>query len=139
MTDITREEVLANRKRWVEFLQKPGRKKAEGLLDMGDGGRCCLGHGCYALGIKRMPSPLSDGVFYYEGQADAAPASFRKMVGLIGGYGELADGGMALAEMNDKTDMTPQQIGAWIEARITGDAPDSPFLPLSNYLEGNNQ
>lgn len=125
-----REDVLEARMKWVKFLQEPGRKKAEEQLDAGGGSRCCLGHGCFALGVKRVRTRSG---FEYDGADQVAPESFIKMVGLYSEDGKLMGHPGSLAGMNDGTDMTPQQIGAWIEARITGEETDSPFRPLSGY------
>lgn len=127
-----REDVLEARMKWVKFLQKPGRKKATGNLDDGGGERCCLGHGCFVMGIARSRC-VTDGGFKYDGEDQTAPESFIGLVGLHSEDGELTNGSSSLVLMNDGPDMTPQEIGAWIEARITGEEPDSPFKPLSGY------
>lgn len=134
---MTREEILANRMKWVKFLKQPKRKKAIGVLDSGGGHRCCLGHGCYVLGVERRPNPFVTNAFLYgEDFADTlAPDEFVEMVGLYDEEGHPLDTGPSLAARNDSTKMTPQQIGAWIEERITGEQPDSPFKPLSSYPE----
>ena len=132
---LTRSEVRANRLKWAEFLMEPERKKAVGRLDVGDGSRCCLGHGCFVLGI---PSKVyKDGVCY-DNLGKTAPSSFVNMVGLRNGEGSSLIGiGIqnSLAGLNDDTNATPQEIGKFLLDCIEG-GDGTPFLPLSDFPTG---
>lgn len=118
MKTYTDEQILENRKTWIEFLKRPETKKYKEQLESRDGSeaRCCLGHGCFALGIKRTVDEI--GVVRYDGEREYAPESFMDMVGLNTRYGGF--GGTSLATINDRTDKTPQEIGAMLESMIMG-------------------
>jgi len=136
METLTREEILANRRKWINFLKGPKRKKAIECLDIGNGRRCCLGHGAYILGIKRRKCPRG-----YEYQEPDGPWEiaisdvFRDLVGLKTSDGDFRDENgemISLSELNDRTDATPQQIGHFLESVIEG-GKYSPFRPLTGY------
>lgn len=117
MSKYSWNEVLENREKWLAFLEKKGRKKAAGHLDIGGGQRCCLGHACYILGISRK----WEGHDYdYDGSVGYAPESLVEKIGLTDRYGSIKDSyddpKRALADMNDQTDMSPQDIAAFIRA-----------------------
>lgn len=44
---LTWEQVLENRRIWIDYLAEPDRKKATSVLDLGNEERCCLGHACF--------------------------------------------------------------------------------------------
>ena len=133
MTKYTREEILANRQKWIDFLLEPERKKATGFLDLGDGFRCCLGHGCHILGVKNHKfgnkTAYGDNV-----EGSVAPPEFIEMVGLYDEVGLIGggDGYENLAEMNDEENTTPQEIGQFLLDRIEGGL-ETPFKSLSKY------
>ena len=158
---ITREEVRQNRIKWANFLLNKKRKKATGVLDQGDGARCCLGHGAYCLSeIKKRKN--NDGLWFYgEEMADSvAPKEMVEMLGLWSPDGEIRhssyhfilknlietvdindedfDFGVTtydcLAELNDSSGATPQQIGEFLMAVIDG-GDETPFKPLGDYPE----
>ena len=137
---MKRQEILENRKKWVEFLKSPEIKKTTGMLENIDQSRCCLGHGCYALGIERE---VTNGVIFYEEEDIFAPEVFIEKVGLRGVEGKLKnpyntekrDDINSLVELNDETSYSPQQIGEFIEQNITGEEENSPFKPLKDYDE----
>jgi hypothetical protein len=143
----TDEQVLANRRKWIEFLRQPGRQKARSFLDVGHGARCCLGHGCYALGIARKRTP--EGFAYGEVQdEEMAPAEFVQAVGLWDRAGSSDDGYLQilrvgadgplvyrLTGLNDDTDWTPRQIGDYLESVVLG-GDRTPFRPISLEREG---
>ena len=142
---MNRSQILENRKTWIKKLKDPNSKKAtERLEDLRVEGLCCLGHGCVALGLKReLLRDNSCVVLYGEEEEDmCAPSTFVKMVGLwncVGAavYGDLVFRGLkfhSLADINDSTDATPQEIGRYLESVIEG-GDDSPFKPLSEYPE----
>lgn len=141
MTELTREQVRANRQKWIDFLKNPMRRKAVGVLDNGFGQRCCLGHGCYALRLQREKT----GSVYAYGkwmEECSAPIEFIAAVGLFACNGK-SDSGLGLGQwqedmlvnVNDETDATPQQIGEYLQSVIEG-GEDTPFRPLSEYKEG---
>jgi len=138
METLTRQEILDNRRKWIEFLKQPERKKATGFLDTGDGRRCCLGHGCYVLGVKRRKFP---GGYAYQyraldgGWRTGSSAVLRDLVGLKTSDGDfISINGVAtcLSGLNDGTDATPQEIGAYLESVIEG-GKYSPFRPLTDF------
>lgn len=142
----TRSQIRENRQKWIDFLMVKGRKKATGVLDEGGGHRCCLGHGCYALGIKSLKVEYN-GHFEYDGSLDIAPDSFIEMVGLWDDTGSTnlgtaievfkkSDGHIYtdLAGVNDDTNASPNRIGKYLLSVIEG-GPETPFRPLTNYPE----
>lgn len=143
---ITRKQVLSNRKRVIEFLKKPARKKAKYTLDAGQGERCCIGHMCYALSdqVKRT-KPKVRGLhswLYGKGrELSVAPIELQQSLGLYSNVGNRLDGKHivigpysrpSLTTMNDITWATPQEIGAYLEKVIQG-GPDTPWKPLTEY------
>lgn len=142
--NLTRGEVLANRRKWIDFLKVKGRKKAIGVLDAGGGKRCCLGHGCYILDINRSKFDddeysSGDG-FYYEGQEDFPPESFITRVGLWEYNGGNPEGQFyddeamfeTLSCLNDDAGWSPLKIAKYLETVIEG-GPSTPFIQLSKY------
>lgn len=96
MTDA---EILANRRKVIAFLKNPKRRKDESYLDVGHGRRCCLGHMCFALGIKRRKLTDSAGaspeealagkryVYGKRGELYLAPQELISAVGLYDDQG----------------------------------------------------
>lgn len=147
MSNIKRSEILANREKVISFLTNKKRKKATGALDTGDGCRCCLGHMCYALDIKRVISStksLTDKYKYAYGHFHDTGWAPMELVNLVGLYSK--GGGVnshkdiiigsytssSLADLNDNTMITPQQIGEYLKSVIEG-GEDTPWRPLSDY------
>lgn len=141
----TRSQVRAARIKWAEFLMAKGRKKATGLLDSGEGHRCCLGHGAYILGIKGKKLP--NGHYAYEDETDIAPQSLIEMVGLWDDTGMTNDGTPIkifkkksnhdlydLAGVNDNTNASPRRIGKYLLSVVEGGY-NTPFRPLEDYPE----
>ena len=103
-------------------------------MDLGEGRRCCLGHMCYALKDKlkltrnKVNSEL-DIRWTYNNEVNYPPETVTKALGLflydgssvskqhieIGGYK-----GRSLSELNDISDVTPQQIGQYLKQNIEG-------------------
>lgn len=136
----TRQEILENRQTVIKFLKGKGRKKAWGYLDTGNGERCCLGHMCYALKIPKTFAENSE-LWVYDGSDDYAPLSMMNKVGLYDSIGRTGSGARLTKEMefynslstlNDESDWTTQQIGAYLETVIEG-GDDTPWKPLSYY------
>lgn len=148
---LSREKILENREKWVNFLLDPSRKKTQGRLEAGNNyqHRCCIGHACSVLEIKRTSQRVghANAVFYGDGMEDSiAPSELLELVGLIDVEGSFnkpfnqrdEEGNFkariySLVQMNDETDMTPQEIGQFIKDNITGEEETSPFYPLSTY------
>lgn len=155
---ILASEVLENRRKWIEYLRAPGRKKFDGgwLADPEDGeSRCCLGHACVVLGI---PGEYVEtiGLWRFNSGAATAPYEVNKLLGLhssngglkFGGFGSLdrfaVENGFtytkpqykgqlnSLASLNDATDITPAAIGDYLESVIEG-GDETPFRALSEY------
>lgn len=146
MPFYTRSQILSNRRAWIDFLKLETTKKGKRVLErVGDNeSRCCLGHACHVLipELRRTSSGLDAKVFYGTEWA-YAPAKIVGMLGLYSQSGEIKGSVTPLfniigatcpnlAEYNDCTDITPQQIGSYLESVIEG-GPDTPFEPLSNY------
>lgn len=145
----TRSEILAARQKWIDFLLIKGRRKATGILDEGDGHRCCLGHACYVLGLPRKPRE-SRGFSYDNGESELAPPMLIESLGLWDAEGgtqsiehkitlarfedSLHDSYPTLAQINDETDASPRQIGEYLATVIEG-GDHTPFRPLSDYRE----
>jgi hypothetical protein len=156
---MTRDEVKANRIKWANFLLNKKRKKATGILDKGDGARCCLGHGAYCLGVSRhrLGETYVTSFEYGDGRATySAPSELVDLVGLWDSDGmtegeDLVIDGLnfsSLASANDadrhyafetgvesrEINITPQMIGTYLLTVIEG-GDDTPFRPLSEYPE----
>lgn len=137
----TRDEVLAYRVKWIDFLLNPKRKKAVEVLDEGKGHRCCLGHACYALGLHKTKDGSNSGFFKYNDELEVAPQQLVEMLGLYDTNGGIKpfssisySGGnySSLASWNDDSEVTPQEVGAYLKTVIEG-GDHTPFKPLSNY------
>jgi len=135
---MKRHEILKNRKKWIKFLQNPKRKKAKEYLDIGKGERCCIGHGCYVLSLKKTKN--GDGWDYEGSEGQTAPEEFQYKVGLKNSVGGIVGSFIldtyttTLTGLNDSTDTTPQEIGDYLESVIEGGY-DTPFIPLTDYEE----
>jgi len=156
--EYTRKQIRENREMWIAFLRTPGLKKQVGVLEVGEA-RCCLGHGCVALGVPETGKRAASVKPYVNSSAKVrvvatkygnispeytyAPKELMQAVGLHFNTGALAGGGnfqfagrcfTSLSELNDKSDATPAQIADILEAHIEGGL-RSFFVPLSHYPE----
>lgn len=139
MTEYTRDEILANRRKWIDFLKLPTTEKGKGVLEIyGTDQRCCLGHACHILGEIKV---VIGGVTLYNGKEYYAPETIVEQLGLYGRQGEVMGDEIvmpngsrytSLARLNDGSDYTPQDIGLYLESVIEGGI-DTPFRPLSSY------
>lgn len=118
-------QILENRKKVVEYLQKPGLRKAIGRLRVSRG-RCCLGHMCEALGINSI-QPFRGGPHYYgqEQTSMVAPEELIDALGMDDSSGFFRDGATykgqrSLAGLNDNVRISPQGIGKWLATKING-------------------
>lgn len=140
---LTRKQILENRQKWIDHLLKPETKRYSGWLEnpKNPEERCCLGHGCYVLGLERVvlpPTPYS--TITYCGADKLAPKEFVKLVGLKhpGGWVEddlQIDAGVyhSLVIAND-SGTSPQKIGEYLQSVIEGGY-NTPFHPLTEYPE----
>ena len=111
--------------KWLKVLRDPASKKAKGELEsLGlPEYRCCLGHLCYAL---EVPSRRVDNNLEYGEDRDTSytqlPEYIARQVGITQDgdfirdveYDEVGTFG-CLADLNDQTDITPQEIADIIE------------------------
>ena len=120
-----------NRKKWLEQLRKPESEKTYSKLERYDNpnARCCLGHACHALGIEREEIKYygeEHGVTYGN-EHDVLPkeaaemlditlsGSIREEVRIDGFQNGRPRYFVTLTTLNDKTELTPQQIADIIE------------------------
>lgn len=143
MMERSDDEVYRLRKKAIDYLKGPTRRKARGVLDNGHGARCCLGHICQALkkelGVKVHMGPF--GVLYDELRT-ALPDKVRRALGFLFRDGTFVDEVGAtmfvdfsekrfssLAGLNDLSMTSPQEIGAWLEKNILG-GPGTPWKKI---------
>lgn len=151
---LTRQEIKDNRIKFATGLLEPHRKKFKGRLENIDNPneRCCIGHGCDIFGETRNVHTDCNQIDY-NGSVHIAPVSLITKLGLTNEVGSIenidtsnvvhVEGVViskdihSLAYMNDKTDMTTQQIGEWLsQPEIIEGGVGTPYLPLSDYEEG---
>lgn len=160
MVEYTSEQIIENRWKWIKFLQSPERKKAKAVLDRGSDRRCCLGHACFILGIESNRSSeyaltSYDGMFNSPPNELRKMLGLRSTLGYIVDSDKLNiyrtsnddklridderyEGetvvdlalGMCLSTINDQTDVTPQDIGDYLERCMNDPTLPSPFLPV---------
>lgn len=92
--------------KWADYLEQKGLKQAVGVLDDGDGGKCCLGHLCDMLGVKRRVTMLYDApVVVYGKKNDNSrrilPSYVMYRTGIRTNRGDLKGEPRCLAELND--------------------------------------
>ena len=129
---MNRDQILENRRKWIDYLKEPTTKKGrDRLRDPQDNdARCCLGHACHVLGVKKTEHGYEDEWAY-------APKSVIEALGLWDHAGSSSDkylsylpeGKTCLANWNDGTNVTPQEIGAYLETVIEG-GPNTPFKEI---------
>ncbi len=150
--EYTRSQIRENREKWIDFLMVEDRRKARCALDKGKGKRCCLGHGCYILGV---PKVWENGMYAYDGESGLPPPSFVVMVGLwkpdgttfsgkpiqIGKweFSDLADANDTSDRLDEKgnsvdVDIRPYWVGVYLLSVIEG-GKDTSFKPLTDYPE----
>ena len=137
---MNRNKILENRKKVIAFLKDSSRQKHKGSLENIDNTeeRCCLGHMCAALNIQRE---AYNHCIHYDTEGAIAPESLVNMVGLNGQSGTIRNlyryknqRYLGLTDLNDHSDITPQEIGAYLESVIEG-GPNSPWRSLNEYTE----
>jgi hypothetical protein len=129
MSTLSDKEIYANRLKAVAYLKQPHLRKASGVLERPDGSCCCFGHMCNALAIPKEVK--TNGGIYFEGTFDGtAPDTLISKLGMFDSFGRTGNGFdiinteqepiVCLVDLNDLTDMTPQQIGEYLESVIMG-------------------
>lgn len=134
---ISDKEILENRKKVIEFLKSPTLQKERYRLENAydTNRRCCLGHMCHVLHLKRAVREIN-GIEHvlYDEHNTTAPDTLIKLIGLNDKWGSFyKDGGVqdCLSNMNDFTEMTPQEIGVYLESVIMG-GPETPWKAISD-------
>jgi len=140
---LYREDIRANRQKWIDYLLLPTTKAARGVLARGpndNSRRCCLGHGCHVLGFKVFDAKSERAGYGYKTNSDAAigyaPAEMVEAMGMYDSAGVFR--GMlfettyseSLVDMNDSEKRSPQEIGEFLARNING---GGPFKPLDDY------
>jgi hypothetical protein len=139
---ITDQEIYDNRMKWIEYLKRP--KTIKGIEELESYNnpecRCCLGHACHVL----SPETRTLGKYrvLYGGQQSYLPEALVEALGLYSNSGDLNFGEIKiagfpnkhnLADLNDSTDITPQEIGAYLESCVIG-GDDTPFKKIDVEL-----
>lgn len=146
---MKRSEILENRKKVVEYLKQPERKKGIGQLvsNYDQEYRCCLGHMCESLipetkGQNPDIFDVNTLLTCYQGELHVAPPLLIEKLGLHDKLGSVIAIGTrnlhasypSLTQVNDGTHLLPQDIGAYLETVIEG-GDDTPWKSLSEYEE----
>ena len=141
--NITDQEIYNNRMKWIEYLKRPETRKHKGSLeDFEDPEcRCCLGHACHVLAPDTRTVINSDEQVFYDEHSASMPDKLVLALGLYNDLGGAANIGetylnvpkvhptTCLADLNDNTKITPQEIGAYLESVIMG-GEDTPFKKI---------
>ena len=139
---ITDQEIYSNRLKWIEYLKRPETLKAQEELESFNDPefRCCLGHACHVLAPETRT--LRKYRVLYGGQESYLPEALVEALGLYSNSGDLHFGEIKIAgfpnkhnlsELNDSTDITPQEIGAYLESVVIG-GDDTPFKKIDVEL-----
>ena len=125
---ITQEQVDENRQKWLAVLRAPESSKAVGVLESRtyENSRCCLGHACHALGITRTVTTGPEYVRYDSESKWLPPAARRALrINANGNFKktiEVDDKVLnSLAQVNDRTELSPAEIADVIEDQIEND------------------
>ena len=147
---MTKKQIEKYRKKWLAQLRHPDAMKARTELENYEDPRqrCCLGHACHALGIKRkermteftLDGPTNTNVVFYDESTTYLPAKARKKLNLtyngefrkpikvsssLAKYWEETELFKAefsnLAALNDLTPLGPNEIADVIEENFEND------------------
>jgi hypothetical protein len=138
-TDYTDDEILANRKKIIAYLRKPGLHKAQGVLRGRGRARCCLGHMCDVMGVASVFDDVNE-QWKYEGDAYSLPDSIKDALGMFShsghfkvvkeypDYFRLDDANhwfrknpySSLVALNDDSNIRPSEIADILEPMILG-------------------
>ena len=118
----TPEQIDENRQKWLSVLRAPESKKALGVLESSEdpNARCCLGHACHALGLKRT-EPAGSRYVHYDSKSQWLSKNARRALRIDStGYFRkpiIINGKKLtnLSQVNDWTSLTPQEIADVIE------------------------
>ncbi|MCY4499246.1 MAG: hypothetical protein OXC14_18425 [Rhodospirillaceae bacterium] len=122
----TREEVQANRERWLEYLREEGRLKHVGSLENAEAPdeRCCLGHGAHCLDAPRQVVGMDHHIVEYDGESSFLGDNVSELLNLhksgqfhdtitikgqVGEDDELIEFDN-LTQVNDDTSLEPGEI-----------------------------
>ena len=121
--------------KWLKVLRSPLSQRTKGKLENGvySEARCCLGHLCHALDVPRHQIDGEGGLVEY-GNADDGDASWSELPEYVAeDIGISTDGEfrslvsykgthyVSLADLNDSTKITPQEIADIIEREAKAD------------------
>lgn len=151
---FTDAQIYENRLKTVEHLKRPDLEKHTGeMADFNNPkARCCLGHMCDALGIPAKTYSEDEALVankrydtvYYQETSTYMPKWAVEALGLhdfrgcipetpentpMARHDRFGDPIEGLSHLNDATDTTPQQIGAYLETVIMGGM-DTPWRAL---------
>ena len=113
--------------KWLKVLRSPLSQRTKGKLENGvySEARCCLGHLCHALDVPRYQIDGESGLVEYGEDGDASWSQLPEYVARQVGITQNGDffrrieykGDIyyCLADLNDKTEVTPQEIADVIE------------------------
>lgn len=149
---LTWEEVIANRIKWCDYMDNPELTKTQGRLQSSPTSACCLGHGCacFKLEYEEVDGPMPSGILYkYLGEMDFAPQKFMYLVGLFTSDGVFKDENeynraysvgegiyYSLAQLNDGSTLSTQEISTVIRSLLAPDVLTSPFIrTYERYLK----
>jgi hypothetical protein len=139
------DEILANRRKVVDYLKNPELRKAKGQLRNSVGGRCCLGHMCDAMGLDGKKN--ASGEWFYDNEKYNLPDSLVAALGMNDSAGRFYDNTKeensyinyfryengcfdSLANLNDDSTIQPDAIGHFLEGIIYGDSHVSPWTRI---------
>ena len=118
-------EIHRFRKKWLDFLRQPGRKKAKEVLEQysDNEARCCLGHACHYFGVDRVVKHEVHSVLYCN-NGSCLPDSLQWDLDMTegGDFWEAIDvGDEIIADcigLNDETDLSMSEIADIIEQQM---------------------
>jgi hypothetical protein len=133
------DEIMANRRKVIDYLKNPELRKAKGKLRNAVGGRCCLGHMCDALGVE---ATNRHGNWYYGEERLVLPMDVADSLGMFENDGTNYNGSIlwngenysSLAALNDDSTIKPHEIGTLLEAMIEG-GPGTPFYKIDSKID----
>lgn len=142
MSELSKKEILENRKKWADYLIEKRLYKVQGWLQKHKGTSCCcLGHAC---NVFKIPRKVFGNVYYF-GEDEKSAFAPEKLIELLRlydcrgsfyiGKGFFFDEQTrtfhkcqnkkknrkyfnALVDLNDYTHATPREIGMFIKAHI---------------------
>lgn len=155
--NITQESIELCRKTWIQYLRKPHIKKHKGFLESRHtrSKRCCLGHACFVLGLKRDTDFDGDVAYWNDNPGSYHPiqrynnSSFTKLPPRASAQLNIDVNGTfhkpiklnvhpydmeytCLSSVNDNTNLTLPQIADIIEEQLkAGNIKESKYVKFS--------